>query len=374
MEMLKSKQINQAEASDRIGVTVRQIKRIFKEYKEKGDEALNHGLIGKQSNNRIKEDEKEKIMALVREQFKDYKPTFITEKLLEVYGLEVKANTLRIWMIKEGLWKKTRKVAAHRTRRPRKEHFGEMIQMDGSPHDWFGTGEEFCLMNMIDDSMNVELGLFDTGETTDIALKTLYKWIDKYGIPQTLYTDHGSVFYVDREPEIEEQLKGIAPKTRFGQVCEDLGIEIIYAGSPQAKGRVERANGVQQDRLISEMRFLGIKDIEAANKFLLEKYWDKHNSKYSKKPLSDADFHIPLLEGQDLRNIICYRDERSIGFDYVVRLDNRLFQLLKEQNTTIKPRDKVIVKTWLDGSIHIFKKDCELNFKEIENQNHQRIA
>jgi transposase len=374
MEMLKLKQINQKEASERIGITIRQVKRIFKKYKEVGDEALNHGLTGKRSNNCVKENEKERIMTLVREKFQGYKPKFISEKLLEDYGLAVKANTLRIWMMEEELWQKTRKVAAHRTRRPRKEHFGEMIQMDGSPHDWFGTGEELCLMNMIDDSMNVEFGLFDKGETTDIALKTLYTWIEKYGIPQTLYTDHGSVFYLDRKPTVEEQLKGIIPRTKFGKVCEDLGIEIIYAGSPQAKGRVERANGIQQDRLISEMKYQGIKNMEIANQFLLEKYWDKHNSKYSKKPMSNADFHVPLLEGQDLRNIICYRDERSISFDYVVRMDNRLFQILKEQKTVIKPRDKVVLKTWVDGSIHIFKKDCELIFKEIENKKASKVA
>ena len=374
MEMLKGKQINQEEASIRIGVSVRQIKRIFKRYKEKGDEGMNHGLAGKPSNNRIKQEKKERIMNLVREEIRGYKPTFTAEKLLDLYGEDVKANTLRIWMMEEGLWEKTKKMATHRTRRPRKEHFGEMIQMDGSPHDWLGTGEEFCLMHMVDDANNTAFGLFDTGETTDIAFKTLYKWIEKYGIPQTLYTDHGSVFYTDREPTVEEQLKGVIPRTKFGQVCEDLGIEIIFAGSPQAKGRIERANGIQQDRLISEMRFQGIKDIETANKFLLEKYWDKHNAKYCKKPLSVADFHVPLLECQDLRNIICYRDERIISFDYVVRMDNRFFQIIKDQKISIKPKDKVIVKTWLDGSIHIFKQNVELNFNEIGNQSNQKIA
>jgi transposase len=374
MEMLKEKQINQKEASIRLGVSVRQVKRIYRKYKDNGDEAMNHGLLGKQSNNRIEEVEKEKVMSLVREKFKGYKPSFITEKLLEIYSIKVKANTLRIWMMEEGLWQKVKKTAKHRTRRPRKEHFGEMIQMDGSPHDWFGKGEEFCLMHMVDDANNKAFGLFDTGETTEIALRSLYGWIEKYGIPQSIYTDHGSVFYVDREPTIEEQLKGIIPRTRFGQVCEDLGIEMIYANSPQAKGRVERANGIQQDRLISEMRFYGIKDMQSANQFLIEEYWERHNSKYSKEPMSEADFHIALIEGQNLKNLVCYSDDRKISQDYVVRMDNRFFQLLKKQNTEIKPRDTVIIKTWLDGSIHIFRRKVELMFKEIENQSRQQIA
>ena len=374
LEMLKMKQINQKEASDRIGLSIRQIKRIYKEYKEKGDEALNHGLIGKQGNHQIDKVKKEKILNMVRDKFKDYKPTFIAEKLLEIYGNDIKANTLRIWMLKEGLWHKIRKMSIHRTRRPRKEHFGEMIQMDGSPHDWLGIGKEFCLMHMVDDAGNSAFGLFDTGETTEIALKTLYGWIEKYGIPKSIYTDHGGVFYVDREPTLEEQLKGIVPRTRFGQVCEDFGIEMLYANSPQAKGRVERANGIQQDRLISEMKFLGIKDIESANKFLIEKYWDKHNKRYSKKPMSEADYHIPLLEGQDLRNLICYRAERIISADFVIRMNNRLFQLVRDQKIEIRPGNDVIIKTWLDNSVHIFKKEVELEFQEIISQSLQNIA
>lgn len=374
MEMLKEKKINQNEAAIRLGVSVRHVKRIYRKYKDDGDEAMNHGLLGKKSNNRIEEVEKEKVMSLVRKKFKGYKPSFIAEKLLEVYGIKVKANTLRIWMMEEGLWQKVKKMSKHRTRRPRKEHFGEMIQMDGSPHDWFETGEEFCLMHMVDDANNKAFGLFDTGETTDIALRSLYGWIEKYGIPQSIYTDHGSVFYVDREPTIEEQLKGIVPRTRFGQVCECLGIEMIYANSPQAKGRVERANGIQQDRLISEMRFHGIKDIKSANQFLIEEYWERHNSKYSKEPMSDADFHIPLIEEQNLKNLVCYRDERKISQDYVIRMDNRHFQLLRAQGIEIRPGDIVIIKTWLDGSIHIFKKEEELNYKEIKDQNKKRIA
>lgn len=145
MEMLLAKKIRQKEASIRLGISIRQVKRLFKRYKEKGDEAMNHGLIVKRSNNRYDELEKEKIMKIVREKFRGYKPSFIAEKLIEDYSIKVKANTLSIWMIAEGLWKKIKKAPKYRCRRPRKEHFGEMIQMDGSPHRWFGPEEEYCL-------------------------------------------------------------------------------------------------------------------------------------------------------------------------------------------------------------------------------------
>jgi hypothetical protein len=374
MEMIKKKKITQKEASRILKLSLRQIKRIYKKYVLEGDQALNHGLIGKCGNNQYDIGKKERIIKIIKNDLKGYKPTFTSEKLSEVFEINIHPNTLRDWMLKEGLWQKYKKMTKYRFRRTRKEHFGEMVQMDGSPHNWFGTGAEYCLMNMIDDATNIEFGLFDTGETTEIALKTLYKWIERYGIPQCLYTDYGSVFHIDREPNIQEQLKGIEPRTRFGQVCYELGIEIIYADSPQAKGRVERANGVQQERLINEMSFLGIKEIEIANRFLIEKYWDKHNSKYSKKPISDVDYHIPLLQGQDLRNIVCYSDERSIGNDFVVRLETRLFQILENKSVLFRPRDKVIIKTWLDGSVHIFKELHELSFIEIKEKNYEKIA
>ncbi len=249
-----------------------------------------------------------------------------------------------------------------------------MIQMDGSPHDWFGTNEEYCLMHIVDDATNTAYGLFDTGETTDIALRALYDWIVKYGIPQSIYTDHGSVFKVERKPYMEEQMKGIEPRTRFGQVCADLGIEMIYANSPQGKGRVERANGIQQDRLISEMRFHEIKGIEIANNFLKKGYWEKHNLKYSKPSFSIEDYHIELLKDQDLRNLICYKDFRKVSHDFVVRLSNRIFQILREQKIDVRPGDEVMIKTWLDGSVHIFKKDVELIYHEIFDQTKKRIA
>jgi transposase InsO family protein len=374
MELLQKKSINQLEASELLDISTRQVKRVLHCYRQRGDKALNHGLIGRQSNNHKDPGEKEEIMALVRNELKGYKPKFTSEKLEELYEKTVRANTLRLWMMEEGLWEKTRKTGKHRTRRPRKDHFGEMIQMDGSPHDWFGTGEEFCLMNMIDDATNIEFGLFAKGETTDIALRCLYSWVEKYGIPQMIYTDHGSVYYTDQKSTIEDQLKGRVPKTRFGRVCDELGIEIIYAGSPQAKGRVERANGVQQDRLIPELKIAGIKEEKGVNAYLVEKYWNKHNAQFSIKPLSDADYHIPLINGQDLRNIICYKEERTVNPDYVVRNDNRFFQLQKDQPLSVKSKDKIIVRIWLDGSVHISKKNTELVFIEIQPVERKNIA
>ena len=374
MEMLMMKQIKQEEAAKMLSLSVRQIKRILKKYKIEGDEALNHGLIGKPSNHRTKEDVKNNIMRIVRDEYDGFKPTFIAEKLYEDHHIQIDPSTLRLWMIDEGLWKKVRKTAIHRSRRPRKEHFGEMIQMDGSIHDWLVTGEKVCLMNMVDDATGISYGLFDEGETTQIALRSLFDWITKYGIPNSIYSDYKSLFYTKRETTIEEQLAGKNALTKFGMVCNKLGIEMIYANSPQAKGRVERWNGIHQDRLISELKLKKINNIDSANKFLKEYYWEKNNNKFGKKPLSDSDFHIPLIPDQDLRNFVCYMDNCKIYKDFTLKLNNRIYQLRKEQKISIKPGDSVKVNTWLDGSVHIFINEVTLNFFEIDNYGYKISA
>lgn len=374
LEMIIQKKIKQNEAARTLGISRRQVIRILQKYRAGGDEFLNHQLMGKPSNHRMDNGIKMKIIEIVRKEYEGYKPTFIAEKLYEDHHIKINACTLRLWMIEEGLWTKRRKAAKHRMRRPRKEHFGEMIQMDGSIHDWFGNGKDVCLMNMVDDAQGTSYGLFDTGETTQSALQALFDWISQYGIPQSIYSDYKSLFYTKREATIEEQLAGKPALTKFGQVCHRLGIEMIYANSAQAKGRVERWNGIHQDRLVSEMKLKGIKDIESANKFLKEYYWEKNNRKFGRKPLSEADYHVSLIKGQDLRNLVCYTDECKVYKDFTIRLDNRIFQIRSKQNLPVKPGDVMIVRTWLDGSIHVFKNDEPINFFEIDSYGYKISA
>jgi len=272
------------------------------------------------------------------------------------------------------LWEKIRKAAVHRTKRPRKEHFGEMLQMDGSIHDWLGIGKDYCLMNVLDDATGASYGLLDNGETTFIALQVLFDWINKYGIPNSIYSDYKSLFYTGRESTIEEQLAGIPALTEFGRVCYSLGIEMIFASSAQAKGRFERWNGIHQDRLIVEMKLKNIKDIDTANRFLKGYYWEKNNSKFSKKPLSPDDLHVVLTKEQDLRNCVCYYRECKVYRDFTVRLNNRFLQIRANQHIEVKPGDKVMVKTWLDGSLHVFKNNMELNCHEINEYGYKISA
>jgi len=374
LEMIKQKKLSQKEGCEFLKLSKRQLIRIYKKYLEGGEESLNHGLRGKTGNHRIDESYKKEVIECYKTYYKGFGPTFASELMYENNNLIVKAGTLRLWLMDEGLWEKKKKMPKHRLRRARKKYFGEMIQMDGSIHDWFGDGKKVCLMNMVDDGTGKSYGLFDSGETTNIALRCLYDWIKENGIPYSLYTDYRSIFYTDRETTLEEQLEGEEALTEFGKVCKKLGIEIIFANSPQAKGRVERHNGIHQDRLLKLLKLKGIKNCEEANEFLKKYYWDSYNKKFSKKPESDEDMHVPLVAGQNLDEIICYCDKRKISRDYVVKKDNRIYQLTKKQNINIKPGDKVLVKTWLDNSVHIYKDRIELNYYELDERGNKLIS
>jgi len=324
-----------SEASDLLGLSYRQTFRIAKRYGAEGAVGLVHRSRGRASNRAWDEAKKRKILERYAERYAGYGPTFTVEKL-EGDGYGVDHETLRRWLIREGLWQKRRRRKEHRKWRARKEHFGELVQMDGSPHPWFGPdGQTSCLLNMIDDAQGTVFALLDREETTAIAMRALWGWIERYGIPKALYVDFKNVYITTREPTIEEQLRGECPLTQFGKACKKLGIEILGAHSPQAKGRVERSNGVHQDRLVKELQLAGITDLNRANAFLMETYLDGHNKRFTVTAKSRVDFHRPVPKGLDLRTVFCVEEERHVNNDWTVRCHNRYFQILK--GTSINP-------------------------------------
>lgn len=373
MEMVEQKKVSLKEAAKILKLSYRQALRIRDKYSHNGDAAMNHGLIGQTGNNRKPDEFRERVIGIYKERFWDFGPTFASEKFGEMYEIQINPETLRRWLKEAGVWKRKRKRAAHRRKRERKHCFGEMIQIDGSIHKWYEDEREVCLMEFIDDATGKTLCLFDKGETTDVALRVLYEWITKYGIPCSIYADQKSVFYTDREPTIAEQLAGKKALTRFGKACDKLGIQIDYAYSAQAKGRVERVHGIQQDRLVKEMRLRGIKDNQSANCFLKETYWEKHNDRFQKEPVDSNDLHVRLRPDQNLNDYICIQDQRTVDNNFVIRYDNRFFQLRKECAEWVHPGSKVEVRKWLDRSIHIYAQDRELKFYEID-KNGKRVA
>jgi hypothetical protein len=299
------------------------------------------------------------VLAAYRQHYSDFGPTFAAEKLAERDGLLVCPQTLRRWLIQAGLWARKRRREAHRSRRPRRACFGELIQFDASIHDWLeGRGEELVLISLIDDATSRVLARFYRAGTVETHVDLLGRWLRKHGRPLALYTDRHSIF--------EPQDKGRAVTqgvTQFGRALAELGVELIRANSPQAKGRVERSFGTAQDRWVKEMRLAGTETAEQANE-VLARLLPAHNRRFAKAAKDSTDAHRALGPGHDLDSILSVQSERTVSNDYVVRFDNRFYQLLPPALPGLRG-GKVTVEERLDGSLKIRFADRYPAHKEI---------
>jgi transposase len=355
IDQVIERKLSTGEAAEVLEISTRQMYRIKGRYYNEGEKGLIHKLRGKSSNRGYGKKQKESVIKLYVKDYSDYGPTLFSEKLLEYHGQKIDHETIRRWLRESAITTSMRKKRPHRRKRERRTAIGEMIQFDGSPHDWFeGRGAMCCLLHAIDDASGRIYLRFAASENTSDCLLTLKKYCQKHGIPKAIYTDHGSVFYADGK------------LTDVGLAMEKLGVEMIYANSPQAKGRVERGNRTHQDRLVKELRKENISTIAEANKYLEEKYLYEHNRRFS---MCDnlADVHRSI-EGYDLNNIFCYQTERQVKNDYTITLGARYIQLSLQsrlgRNATPLPLPKryVTVRRWLDDSLHIFYKEQELSF------------
>jgi len=361
---VKAGELRVKDAAELLRVSYRQAKRLWKRYRAGGTASLKHGNAGRISNRRRPEKERKKILRKVQEKYNGFGPTLSAEHLASEDQLEVHPETLRRWMLKEGLWRRLRKRKQHRKRRERRAHFGELVQMDGSFHEWYQErAGKACLMNMVDDATSTVEVLLGEGETIWAAARVLRQWIGKYGVPLALYTDWKNVYL--REPTEKEQLHGKVPATQFGRMCGKLDIRIIAANSPQAKGRVERGNGTHQDRLIKKMGRQKIRTHAEANRFLQDGYLADHNLRFAREAAEPQDYHRKPPAERELEQVFCLETERSISNDWVVRYENRYFQL--ERSSDYPPRQaKVTVCEWEDERIEIRYKTKPRPHREIE--------
>ena len=366
---VKAGELRLTDAVGLMRISYRQAKRLWKRYRTAGAAALKHGNAGRKSNRARPAKERNRILRLVREKYsgdehRRFGPTLASEHLASEDQLAIHPETLRRWMLAEGLWRKARQRKQHRRRRERRAHFGELVQLDGSFHDWYqGRGPRACLMNMVDDATSTVETYLDDEETIWAAARILRQWIEKYGVPLALYTDWKNVYV--REPTEKEQLHGTVPATQFGRMCRKLDIRIIAANSPQAKGRVERGNGTHQDRLIKKMGRQKIGTHAAANEFLQQHYLADHNARFAHPPAEPQDYHRQAPRRRELEQVFCLETERSISNDWVVRYENRYFQL--ERSSDYPPRQaKVTVGEWEDGRIEIRYKGKTRPHREIE--------
>ncbi len=325
MRQVDKKMLNMRKASEELGISLRQAKRIRKRYLREGEIGLISKHRGKVSPNRIDPKLKNAVIQILkREEYAGFGPTFAQEKLRQRHGYYLSDETIRNWMVQEGLWK-AKKQREHKVyqRRVRRARFGELLQGDGSRHAWFEErGEECTLVLFVDDATSkITVGRFVLAETTESYQEILEEHLSKYGRPLGLYVDKHSIFRTSRENSCAKETE-----THFGRVLRELDIELICAHSPQAKGRVERTNGVLQDRLIKEMRIRGINTIEAANQFL-PLFIEEYNEKFGKEPRNTEDAHRPLREEDDLIRIFARRSIRKISKNLSFQYEGVFYQI-----------------------------------------------
>lgn len=344
------KQIKQNKGAELLKLSTRQVRNLIKDLKIHGPKALISKKRGKKSNRAYQSNFKQKILHIISHNYEDYGPTLAGEKLLEKHQIRVSNETLRTWMTETNIWiPKQRKRNKHRLR-TRRECFGELIQIDGSHHDWFeGRRSKCVLIVFIDDATNKLTGLhFSEGESLDAYFNTLEQHINRYGIPRQFYSDRLRAFESTKEDSL----------TQFKYALKLLNIGHATARTPQAKGRVERVNQTLQDRFIKEMRERNISTIEEANEFAKE-YIEIHNKKFSKEPASTFDAHRPLET--DLSRILSRYEERTI-FNSSIHFHNKTYQICEE----LPKRAKIEVREQRDGKIRLFFNNQELTYEIYE--------
>ncbi|MDI6765188.1 MAG: ISNCY family transposase, partial [Thermodesulfobacteriota bacterium] len=352
MRELVAGRIGLREAAGVMRVCYRQAKRIRKRFLKKDIEGLIHGNRGRRPANAMESSLRDRIFDLHEENYFDFNDTHFTEKLEECEGIVTSRETVRQILRARGTKaKRRRRPPRHRRRRPPKERKGVMVQWDGSPHHWFGPNNPpCCLLNVVDDADNDLLaGLFVPAESSEGYLRLVAMLLERHGIPLSSYHDrHTTLTRTDDYWSIEEQLQGFQYPTHVGRVLEELGIESIKAGSPQAKGRVERKNGILQDRMIPEMRLKGIQDIQTANEWLKNEYMKHHNARFTKKAAKEGSAFTPISKEQ-IYHTVSFAYEATVGNDNCVRLGGLIIDIPPGKNGRSFAKKKVLVRQHLDG-------------------------
>jgi transposase len=370
---LSEGRIDAASAAELIGVSERQVYRLLKAFKNGGAASLAHRHRGRRSNNRISLAIKDEVLALIRKSYADFGPTLAAEKLAERHGIKLSRETLRSWMTDAGIWLPRAERKRFHQPRHRREHVGELIQIDGSEHAWFeDRGPKCSLLVFIDDATSTLMELmFVTSESTFAYFDALERYVCSHGKPVAFYSDKHTIF----RPARQEATNG-SGITQFGRALSSLNIEILCANTSQAKGRVERAHKTLQDRLVKELRLEGIADIDAANAFL-EGFKERYNARFAKPPANNKDLHRPLTEMDRLDDILCWRETRKVSRQLVVNYNRMKFTLEPNEFTKKLPGKQVEILDFPDGRLQIRAKGVPLAytvFDKLQRVTHAAIV
>ena len=369
LSQVQEEKISLVKAAELLGLCYRQMKRVWSRHQREGDGGVVHRLRGRRSNRQAELGVKKRALRLYREKYRDYGVTLAAECLAEEDGLAVPVSTLRRWLLGANLWERKRTRKPHRRRRARKEHYGELVQMDGSHHDWFeGRRDWAVLMVMIDDATGRVLARFFENESWQSAATMFRDYVREHGLPRGLYVDQHGIYRADREANTQEILAGKEPQTQFGRAMVELGVELILARSAQAKGRVERMNGTLQDRLVKALRRLKIRDLKAANVYLEKTFLSKFNARFEVPAAKAANVHQALPDDCDLGRVLSIQEERVVQNDWTVRWKNGFLQLEESRDTPVRPKKRVTVCETLEGTLRLFLGDRELSWSPVRTR------
>lgn len=367
-QQLDARTLKQKHASAILGVTTRQIRNILREYRAVGAIALVSKKRGIKSNRAYRDELKAEATSIIRDKYTDFGPTLASEYLQDRHQLNYSKETIRSWMINEGLWraKKERHKVAHQPR-PRRECFGELIQIDGSPHKWFeDRNEACCLITFIDDATSkIVLARFFKAETTFAYLSMMQEYIKRYGKPAALYSDKHSIFRVN----IVEAASG-SGFTQFGRAMRDLNITVHHASSAPAKGRVERSNLTQQDRLVKWLRIEGVSDMETANT-KIDHYMEYiHNDKFAVEPKDAKNLHTPVEDTEDFNLAFTLQEKRKVSKNITVQYKNKIYAIQVPGKGYRLRQAEVTVCEAQSGEITLIHNNKSLSYTVYDKNQH----
>ena len=359
-------ELTQKEGARGLGKSERQVRRMVRRVKAEGKIGVRHRLRGRQSNRRTEEEIAGAALEAIKGRYKGFGPTLAQEKLEKRDGIALSVSTVRRLMIGAHEWKAKRGKRRHRAWRERRRCVGMLVQVDGSEHAWFEErGPRCTLIIFVDDATGrIVYGSFEESEDTVTLMRMTREYVEKHGRPVELYPDRDSIYRVNRQATIEEELRDEQAETQYARAMKELGISVRCAGSPQAKGRVERVFETLQDRLVKEMRLEGIRTRAAANEYL-PGYLAEYNERFAVTPVDATDMHRALLKEHRLDEIFTIRTPRVVANDYTVRCQHRVFQVLRRQPVRVCPRMRIEVEMRLDGSLYLRHRGAYLNVKEI---------
>ena len=364
VESVLKKRTTQVEAADCLGLTTRQVRRLQRRLEQEGPPGLEHQSRGRPSHNRLTEKTRQRAIELIREKYADFGPTLASEKLAESEKIRVSKETLRHWMRLDGLMNGRRRARPHRQWRERRACYGQMVQMDGSHHDWLeGRGPKLVLMGYIDDATSRIYGRFYPSEDVAAAMDSFRRYCRLYGIPQSVYLDKHTIYRSPKIPSLQEQLQGKDPQSQFERALSELGVKVIHANSPQAKGRVERLFKTLQDRLVKEMRLAGMKTLEEANRFL-QGYLQRHNRRFAKAAREPGNLHRRIGAGVRLEQVLCRKEARVVANDGTIQVEGHRLQLLPPGPRRLA-RKGVVVTVCPKGRMGVLYEGRPLRYKAV---------